>query len=425
MIGYGLLFVVIWAAGRLIDQLGRSLVLLTRAIPLLLVFALVLFVNTETWQVFSSMPGEFLALVAAMFVVAGSVFLVARLPREVTALERAVAAGPALDRRQRLNVAIVMFVSQALQVLVVSLAVGAAFTLFGTLAIGAEVRESWIGSEGNVLLTINLFGSPAQITEELLRVSGGIARSPGSTTRSRCSPTPPTARSSSTSSPRRWATPSARARSTLPRADESRAPTARRVGPPPRDRGGRPGRGGPLLGSAFANNPATSWTFRDAVDPRGASSQRGFADYLRHIWLPRGECWTTDDARRRGAVAAARRAGRCRVGVQLRLMPTVLATARLEVVRLMRFLNLVERKHPHEPHWYLAVLGVDPDRQGRGFGSHLMQPVLERCDANGDAGLPGDRHRAQRAAVRAPRVRGHRGVQPARRRAADLADVAS
>ncbi len=66
-------------------------------------------------------------------------------------------------------------------------------------------------------------------------------------------------------------------------------------------------------------------------------------------------------------------------------MPSVLATARLEVVRLMRFLNLMEQKHPHEPHWYLAVLGVAPDRQGRGFGSHLMQPVLERCDANGDA----------------------------------------
>ncbi len=175
VVGYGLLFVVIWAAGRLLDQLGRSLVLLTKAIPLLMVFALVLFVNTEAWQVFSSMPGEFLAVVAAMFVAAGSVFLVARLPREVTALERAVAAGPELDGRQRLNVAIVMFVSQALQVLVVSLAVGVAFTLFGMLAIGAEVRESWIGSEGNVLVTVNLFGSPAQVTEELLRVSGGIA----------------------------------------------------------------------------------------------------------------------------------------------------------------------------------------------------------------------------------------------------------
>lgn len=175
IVGYGLLFVVIWAAGRLLDQLTRSLVLLTKAIPLLMVFALVLFVNTEAWQVFSSMPREFLALVAAMFLLAGSLFLAARLPREVTVLERAVGAGPPLDGRQRLNVAIVMFVSQALQVLVVSLAVGGAFTLFGMLAIGPQVRESWIGNEGNVLLTIHFFGSPAQVTEELLRVSGGIA----------------------------------------------------------------------------------------------------------------------------------------------------------------------------------------------------------------------------------------------------------
>ena len=65
--------------------------LLTKAIPLLMVFALVLFVNTEVWQVFSSMPREFLALVAAMFVLPARCSWSARLPREVTALERAVA----------------------------------------------------------------------------------------------------------------------------------------------------------------------------------------------------------------------------------------------------------------------------------------------------------------------------------------------
>ena len=140
---------------------------------------------------------------------------------------------------------------------------------------------------------------------------------------------------------------------------------------------------GNVLGSAFANNPATSWTFRDDSTREG-KLQRSFTDYLRHIWLPRGECWTTDAL---DGAALWLPPGRWEipVGVQLRLAPKVLATARLEVVRLMRFLNLVEQRHPHEPHWYLAMLGVDPDRQGRGFGSHLMQPVLERCDENGDA----------------------------------------
>ncbi len=33
-----------------------------------------------------------------------------------------------------------------------------------------------------------------------------------------------------------------------------------------------------------------------------------------------------------------------------------------------------------EPNYYLAVLGVEPGHQGRGIGSALMRPILERCD---------------------------------------------
>ena len=36
--------------------------------------------------------------------------------------------------------------------------------------------------------------------------------------------------------------------------------------------------------------------------------------------------------------------------------------------------------HPHEPHWYLPFLGVEPSQQGKGFGSALIQPVLMKCD---------------------------------------------
>lgn len=37
--------------------------------------------------------------------------------------------------------------------------------------------------------------------------------------------------------------------------------------------------------------------------------------------------------------------------------------------------------HPQEPHWYLPMIGVRPDRQGRGLGSAMLRPVLARCDA--------------------------------------------
>lgn len=46
----------------------------------------------------------------------------------------------------------------------------------------------------------------------------------------------------------------------------------------------------------------------------------------------------------------------------------------------IRLLDAVERSHPPEPHWYLALLGIDPTRQRRGLGGDLLAPVLDRCD---------------------------------------------
>ena len=65
------------------------------------------------------------------------------------------------------------------------------------------------------------------------------------------------------------------------------------------------------------------------------------------------------------------------------MLPGLIRNARGELPRMLRFFNIADKKHPHEPHWYLNVLGIHPDLQGRGFGSHLMQPVLRRCDEQG------------------------------------------
>jgi ribosomal protein S18 acetylase RimI-like enzyme len=62
------------------------------------------------------------------------------------------------------------------------------------------------------------------------------------------------------------------------------------------------------------------------------------------------------------------------------LDPHMLARAPL----LALGLNSMQRRHPREPpHWYLVLLGTDPDARGQGFGSAMLQPVLERCDADG------------------------------------------
>jgi hypothetical protein len=175
VVGYGLVSIVRWALARLAGQLATSLMLLTRAVPLLLIFALVLFINTEMWQVFASVSDAFLAAIALLFLAVGTLFLIARLPREVRELEREVGADPPLGRRQRMNVGLVMLVSQGLQVVIVSAAVGAFFVAFGVLAVGPEVRESWIGPDETALLSLHVLGESVTVTAELLKVSGGLA----------------------------------------------------------------------------------------------------------------------------------------------------------------------------------------------------------------------------------------------------------
>ena len=174
VIAGGLVWIGRWVAMRLVGQLEVAVTVLSKAVPLLLVFALVLFINTEMWQVFSRMPDLFLALVGALLVGAGSLFVIVRLPREVKELEKDVGDGPALERRERFNVGLVLFVSQALQTIVVSLAVMAFFVVLGALAVGPSIRESWEVAEGSLVLAFNLFGERIEITEALLRVSGGI-----------------------------------------------------------------------------------------------------------------------------------------------------------------------------------------------------------------------------------------------------------
>lgn len=62
------------------------------------------------------------------------------------------------------------------------------------------------------------------------------------------------------------------------------------------------------------------------------------------------------------------------------------AFGRVGMARLMRFSDLVEgwrKQSVEKQHWYLAGLGVEPSKQGRGIGSELLQPILARADAGG------------------------------------------
>jgi GNAT superfamily N-acetyltransferase len=58
---------------------------------------------------------------------------------------------------------------------------------------------------------------------------------------------------------------------------------------------------------------------------------------------------------------------------------------RAGVVRALKTMKFIEKQHPHEPHWYLQVIGTDPDKQGKGYGGVVIRRQLATADA---AGMP-------------------------------------
>ena len=71
-------------------------------------------------------------------------------------------------------------------------------------------------------------------------------------------------------------------------------------------------------------------------------------------------------------------------GVQLDEEPVIAALERTVDPRKQAdtFATLAQMSHyhPREPHWYLAIMGVDAAQQGQGYGSILLKHTLALCD---------------------------------------------
>ena len=133
------------------------------------------------------------------------------------------------------------------------------------------------------------------------------------------------------------------------------------------------------LARAFYDDPVTEWWLPDESS-RMRGARRAFeAMFLKRICLPRDETYTTGDV---VGGALWMPPGEWQVGrvENFRLLPFMAAVFGRRLLRVMRSLGHMDSKHPHEPHYYLFILGVDPGWQGKGVGSALMRPVLDRCD---------------------------------------------
>jgi hypothetical protein len=172
---FGLLAILRWVFARLAGQLRSSLGLLAKAVPLLAIFALLSFTTEEMWDMFGKMSTFDYVAVIGLFVILGSAFLLVRIPRETQRLAGEAEGDCPLTRGQRINVGLVLFVSQATTVLIVSLTVGLFFTLFGLLAVDLDLRREWMDIPGDNVVTFSIGSQDFQLTEQLLKVAGGLA----------------------------------------------------------------------------------------------------------------------------------------------------------------------------------------------------------------------------------------------------------
>lgn len=190
-----------WAVARTLRSLGMLFPLVTRALPLLLLFITFLFINTEVWQVATSLDGGILWGAVLLFGAVAVGFLLARLPEELddvddeihgsrlvsscvgTPLEHAAAdlvdgeqdlfdlAGDTeIIGFQKANLILVLLVSQIVQVMLLSFAVFLFFVVFGSVVMEGTVVASWIGHDPSPLVS----GLPG-LTTELTQVAVFLA----------------------------------------------------------------------------------------------------------------------------------------------------------------------------------------------------------------------------------------------------------
>lgn len=57
--------------------------------------------------------------------------------------------------------------------------------------------------------------------------------------------------------------------------------------------------------------------------------------------------------------------------------------AGVDLPRVFEIITVLAEQHPSAPHFYLQWAAVLPEQQGRGIGSALLEPVLQRCDREG------------------------------------------
>jgi len=199
---YGLFPALRVGLSQMISQFSQVVGLMARGLPLLLVFSVFVFLNAEMWQVAQDFHAWFYAIVVPGLIVLAITFVVLRLPKEIDSLHRfssweeicrianatdaPIAAlrlapcGERVDGKpvrgvKRLNLGLLLVVSQVVQVLLIGLIIAAFYVGFGLLAVRRTTIEQWT-TEGvhELVPPWTILGAEVVLTWELLAVAGFI-----------------------------------------------------------------------------------------------------------------------------------------------------------------------------------------------------------------------------------------------------------
>ena len=175
-----------WAFRRTFQELGEVFSLAARALPLLFLFNSFLFISKDVWEFSGEMSRARLWGMVALFAVFTVLFLFYRLPEEVqrvaghddrdtiveacvdtpmeTVATRVVLHEGALPltRSQRMNVLLVLFIGQMLQVLLLGALVFVFFLGFGKAALTEKLVNDWTGRPEHYSRWVSFFGHPLQ-----------------------------------------------------------------------------------------------------------------------------------------------------------------------------------------------------------------------------------------------------------------------
>lgn len=135
-----------------------------------------------------------------------------------------------------------------------------------------------------------------------------------------------------------------------------------------------------VLAEAFYDDPVLGWLIPDERKRR-ARLRRFYGIELRHMAWPRGYIWTTTDFT---GAALIMPPGAWRVPPHATLLEG--GAFGVHLLRAARLGAAMEWRHARDvrvPHYYVRDIGVLPELQGRGLGSALIGPTLERCDREG------------------------------------------